>query len=469
MISREWSLDIDGEPFIELQTGSRQFRIVFDVQINPGNSLVLADISLYNLRKDNKIKRGSSILLRAGYTNSCDAIFSGYITNVFPEREGTEIITRLVCKSGDPNADRGSANGTYGKGARLIDVLKDLAYSWPRELRIDEEQFKDAPVFTSGYMASGDIPSILDKLSYDFGFDWVLDRGALIISKTGAPRRGVINDISKFTGMIGIPEATMGPGMLGVAVNHKLDPYFYIGDRFKLTSEYQTFNTGNLYMVELGGDQSVNGEYNFFQLRYRGDSWGDQWLVEILGMRAGSEKSDAPPVLSTKPGSPIVWGSRVDQAFRNKTRDIAGKLGIDANWLMAVMAFETGRSFSPSKRNPRSSATGLIQFVEKTAKGLGTTTRELSRMSAVEQLDYVYKYYLPFKGKMKNLADAYMAVLWPAAVGKPDSHVLWTRDANPREYNVNSGLDVLRDGKITKAEAASRPDREMRDGVKFAK
>ena len=41
--------------------------------------------------------------------------------------------------------------------------------------------------------------------------------------------------------------------------------------------------------------------------------------------------------------------------------------------MMAAMAFETGRRFTADVKNPRSSATGLIQFMESTATLLGTT------------------------------------------------------------------------------------------------
>ena len=40
-------------------------------------------------------------------------------------------------------------------------------------------------------------------------------------------------------------------------------------------------------------------------------------------------------------------------------------------------------------------ATGLIQFLPSTARGLGTTTDALAGMSSVEQLNYVEKYFDP--------------------------------------------------------------------------
>lgn len=132
---------------------------------------------------------------------------------------------------------------------------------------------------------------------------------------------------------------------------------------------------------------------------------------------------------------------------------------------MAVMAFETGRTFKPDIRNlAGSGATGLIQFMPATARALGTTTTQLAAMSAEDQLNWVYKYFQPFKGRMHTLSDVYMAVLWPAAVGKPDSTILWDKESRPTTYRQNAGLDINKDGKITKGEAAVKVYQFLQEG-----
>src|SRR3546814_4426455 len=68
---------------------------------------------------------------------------------------------------------------------------------------------------------------------------------------------------------------------------------------------------------------------------------------------------------------------------------MAARLGTKPEYLMAVMSFETGGSFSPAQaNNAGSGATGLIQFMPNTAAGLGTSTAALAQMSSVEQLQY---------------------------------------------------------------------------------
>jgi Peptidase_C39 like family/Transglycosylase SLT domain len=151
----------------------------------------------------------------------------------------------------------------------------------------------------------------------------------------------------------------------------------------------------------------------------------------------------------------VIGIERTDRPFRLKVKEIAGRLAIDPNWLMACMSFESGGTFSPSIRNAAGSgATGLIQFMPTTARALGTSTGALARMSAVDQLDWVEKYFLPYKGKVRSLEDCYMAILWPAAIGKGNNFLLFR--GGTVAYRQNSGLDSNRDGKITAGEAASK-------------
>ncbi len=133
---------------------------------------------------------------------------------------------------------------------------------------------------------------------------------------------------------------------------------------------------------------------------------------------------------------------------------------------MSAIAFESAETFSPAIKNAAGSgATGLIQFMPKTAISLGTTANALQSMSAVEQLHYVYKYFEPYKGRCKTISDVYMAILWPQAIGKPDDYVLFAESDRPHTYRLNRGLDLDRNGKITKAEAASLVVKKLEKGL----
>ncbi|NDA63705.1 MAG: hypothetical protein EBX50_16985 [Chitinophagia bacterium] len=128
--------------------------------------------------------------------------------------------------------------------------------------------------------------------------------------------------------------------------------------------------------------------------------------------------------------------------------------GYPADSLLNVMLFETAGTLRPDIRNKQSGAVGLIQFTRTTLKGLGYTADQAARMTVPEQLEILVKpYFKPYKKKILASADwldTYMAVLWPAGIGKPDSYVMFK--APSREYRQNSGLDVDKNGQVTKGD-----------------
>jgi len=160
----------------------------------------------------------------------------------------------------------------------------------------------------------------------------------------------------------------------------------------------------------------------------------------------------------------LAWGAHVSPVFRDKIVKIAAALGCDPSWLMACMAFETGGTFSPSIRNAAGSgATGLIQFMPSTAVGLGTTVDELAQKSAEDQLDDVFRYFARYSGRLHDLADTYMAILYPAAIGLFDSAAIFP--AGSKALLMNRGLDLNHDNEVTKAEAASFVTKRLAEGL----
>jgi len=166
----------------------------------------------------------------------------------------------------------------------------------------------------------------------------------------------------------------------------------------------------------------------------------------------------------------LSWGNKVDHRFRDAVIKMCKELGWGephASWMMACIAFETADTFDPAIRNAAGSgATGLIQFMPRTALGLGTDTDKLAAMDAPEQMVYVQKYMKPYANSIHSLSDMYMAILAPKAVGKADTFVLYSDGA---AYRMNSPLDTDSDGTITKAEASQFVRSKLVKGYGFGK
>lgn len=163
----------------------------------------------------------------------------------------------------------------------------------------------------------------------------------------------------------------------------------------------------------------------------------------------------------------IAWGALVSHSFKCELMAISRRFGWSkkhADWLMACMAFESAETFDPGIKNfAGSGATGLIQFMPATARGLGTDVDELAEMTPVEQLRFVEKYFAPYARRIHSLSDMYLAILYPRYVGSPAETVMFFDGSTA--YRQNSGLDANDDGKITKAEAAAKVFSKLERGL----
>ncbi len=135
-------------------------------------------------------------------------------------------------------------------------------------------------------------------------------------------------------------------------------------------------------------------------------------------------------------------------AFFTALDAMAKRLGFPVEWACDVIYIESG--FQPSIKNPNSSASGLIQFMEATAKGLGTTTAAIRAMTNLQQIPYVERYFkgqIATFGKPRDWFDTYCLVFYPTWVKKDDNATI-----APSAYTANKSIDLNKDGKITKGE-----------------
>lgn len=221
-----------------------------------------------------------------------------------------------------------------------------------------------------------------------------------------------------------------------------------------LLNRFQAASAALLAVDGLIGPETLGALRSFFTAHMPADA-----AAEIV-------QPDSPAIITLNGGDTnrIAWGGKVDPSFKGKVIQISLDLEVSVDFLMSAMAFESGETFSPSIRNAAGSgATGLIQFMPATAKGLGTSTAKLAAMSATDQLDFVQLYFQPFSGRLFTLTDVYMAILFPVAVGKGPDFVLFR--AGTIAYRQNAGLDTNGDGLITAAEAAAHVRQKYNKGL----
>jgi hypothetical protein len=143
---------------------------------------------------------------------------------------------------------------------------------------------------------------------------------------------------------------------------------------------------------------------------------------------------------------------RSQPQFWIELRAVAERLQTQPAWLLNVMASES--MFNPTARNgfPGQTASGLLQFIEATARRMGTTTEAIRRMSPAEQLRLVERYLTPFRGRLNSLADFYLAVFRGVVIDGGDTVVVVDSNKERRIYALNKSLDLNGDGRIVKGE-----------------
>lgn len=163
--------------------------------------------------------------------------------------------------------------------------------------------------------------------------------------------------------------------------------------------------------ITISSDENAEKEA---KLKYAQEMWQDDEF--FAGLKDKYKNIDNWENLSWK-------ALEANPEFQSALDYIAKKLQANKSDLLTVMYAES--ELNPKATNPYSNATGLIQFVPGTAAWLGTSVEELRTMTSIEQLEYVYKYFKPYTGKLNWVTDLYAATFYPRALGKWDDYKMW--------------------------------------------
>jgi hypothetical protein len=134
---------------------------------------------------------------------------------------------------------------------------------------------------------------------------------------------------------------------------------------------------------------------------------------------------------------------------KNEINSICSDLGIkNPDWLSIIIYRES--VWNPKAKAKTSTATGLIQFLEATAKNLGTSTAKLSTMTISQQLPFVREYFkrmIRQYGKPKSLYQAYLLVHYPASSKKGFTDKIYSSPS--LAYSANKALDKAKKGYVS--------------------
>lgn len=135
---------------------------------------------------------------------------------------------------------------------------------------------------------------------------------------------------------------------------------------------------------------------------------------------------------------------------------VAKNIGVNPNDLAAVISFETRGTFSPSAKNPKSSATGLIQFMKGSGgtkgKYYGMSRDQFANLSFDEQMNYVERYFKERDKRFRAGNESRNAVgdVYGAVTG-------YGYKRGTAAYDLNKVWDSNKNGIIEKGEMVQNP------------
>jgi hypothetical protein len=139
-----------------------------------------------------------------------------------------------------------------------------------------------------------------------------------------------------------------------------------------------------------------------------------------------------------------------------KIAEVALAIGTRPEWLDALINFETAGTYSPTIKNPRSTARGLIQITDSTSRDVFGVSNSLALVAEYptfeSQMENVVQPYLEQRSRVYNKGhplstrqELYMSVFYPAYMDAPPdkpfpSHVV---EVNPGIFTPRDYIDFV--------------------------
>lgn len=260
----------------------KQLRINFDITKSILSFPNLAKIIIHNANSATLAalqKRFTRVRLLAGYTGNIRLLFKGEIRNVFQEKNNTDTQTVIYAGDGEKDWQNATFNKTFSESISVQTVVNDILKTF-KGLDIGTiSGLPDIPDKLLGQTLSGSSKDILDTYATEYGFDWNIQDGEVIVNPSSAPLKNTEAVlITAQTGMINSPTITE----IGADVTTLLNPLLLPNKAFKIESLSGEVAIGNLFFREIK-KTVAEGFYKIQEVQFKGDSREGDWTSSVKG------------------------------------------------------------------------------------------------------------------------------------------------------------------------------------------
>lgn len=189
---------------------TEQFEIEFEIEKTLEKSPNTCLIKISNLAENTRndlARLPMAVRFEAGFDGEYHHLFTGDMVRCFSDLKGPKWITTMQVGDASRSLGFARAKGSYARGTRVVDVLRDVARSMGVKLPPSVEASQDLQAqFSSGYSPFGPAREEISRLLAPYGFTWSIQDGRFYALKEGDTNENRALLIDNFGWLIGSPE-----------------------------------------------------------------------------------------------------------------------------------------------------------------------------------------------------------------------------------------------------------------------
>lgn len=260
----------------------RDLRVKFEITKSVLSFPNLCKLEIFNPNQDtisSLQSRSTNISINAGYEGDIRLLFRGNIRNIFQSKTNTDRIITVYAGDGQRDWQNATFNKTFTENVTISAAIEEVLKSFQDVTIGVIDGIPNIADKLRGQTLSGSSKDILDNFADEYGFNWSVQDGEVVIVPVESPLQGdEVVLVSSATGMIGSPIITeIGADVVSL-LNHRMLP----NRAFRIESVGSDIQIGNLFFRNIPRT-SAEGTYKIQEVTFKGDSREGDWTSSVKG------------------------------------------------------------------------------------------------------------------------------------------------------------------------------------------
>lgn len=275
-------------------------RCVFNVKDQCTSPLTECALEIYNLNNktaNRLLKGGFSVLIEAGYYNSrYGKIFEGDIIQSFRNyHDGIDEVLQILALSGNRLLSNNWISTSLTSGQTKSQVLKTIASEKKISIKKDEETQKklDEIKYPRGQVIFGEVADVLANAAETANAVFQTSKKKVVELKslTQSTTAGIKGRLEKSALNLNYKNGLVGSPVFsdqGITITSLLDSRIKPLSLVKVDNQFLERSFGNVNQIGIVEQDrrliDPDGEYRVMSVTHSGDTRGDVWQTEMIGV-----------------------------------------------------------------------------------------------------------------------------------------------------------------------------------------